>query len=141
VGEGGDEVSLAGFIADQRTCHRVPHAVSCRALGVSESWFYKWRNRRPTPAQARRAEVDEAVKRYFNASNGTYGGCPPIRVGSVVALAAIEPQVTISSSAWEPRETIIESCLLYLTQTQALIRNFPDGAADDSHCTSADPND
>ena len=41
VGEGGDEVSVARFIADQRTSHRVPHAVSCRLLGVSESWFYK----------------------------------------------------------------------------------------------------
>jgi len=66
-------VSLAGFIADQRTSHRVPHAVSCRALGVSESWFYKWHNRPPTPAQARRAEVDKAVKARFAASNGTYG--------------------------------------------------------------------
>ena len=42
VGEGGDAVSLAAFIADQRTSHDVPQAVSCRALGVSESWFYKW---------------------------------------------------------------------------------------------------
>ena len=41
-GEGGDEVSVARFIADQRASHRVPHALSCRLLGVSESWFYKW---------------------------------------------------------------------------------------------------
>ena len=39
VGEGGDEVSLAGFIADQRTDHGVPHALTCRALQVSQSWF------------------------------------------------------------------------------------------------------
>jgi putative transposase len=45
VGEGGDEVSVARFIADQRTMHRVPHAVSCGILGVSLSWFYKWINR------------------------------------------------------------------------------------------------
>jgi hypothetical protein len=23
--------------------HRIPHATSCRALGVSQSWLYKWR--------------------------------------------------------------------------------------------------
>jgi hypothetical protein len=46
-------VSLAAFIADQRTSHQVPHAVACRALKVSESWFYKWNSRKhqqtPTP--------------------------------------------------------------------------------------------
>jgi putative transposase len=41
VGEGGDEVSVARFIADQRTFYRVPHAFSCRVLSVSPSWFYK----------------------------------------------------------------------------------------------------
>jgi hypothetical protein len=40
VGEGGDEVSVARFIADQRTHYRVPHTVACLLLGVSVSWFY-----------------------------------------------------------------------------------------------------
>jgi len=44
-GEGGDEVSVARFIADQRTFYRVPHAFTCRVLAVSEAWFYKWRDR------------------------------------------------------------------------------------------------
>jgi putative transposase len=66
-------VSLAAFIADQRTSHGVPQAVACRALGVSASWFYKWRDRPPTPAQVRRAELDAAVKRFFDASDSTYG--------------------------------------------------------------------
>jgi hypothetical protein len=34
-------VSVAAFIGSQRTKHGVPHAVTCRALGLSESWFYK----------------------------------------------------------------------------------------------------
>ena len=35
-------MSVAHFIAAQRTEHRVPHAKCCRWLGVSVSWFYKW---------------------------------------------------------------------------------------------------
>jgi transposase InsO family protein len=66
-------MSLAAFIASQRTDHRVPHALACRALDVSESWFYKWRNRPPTRRQRRRAELDAKVKAFFDASGGTYG--------------------------------------------------------------------
>jgi transposase InsO family protein len=69
-------VTVASFIAAQRTEHRVPHAVSCRALEVPESWFYKWRDRPPTPRQRRRAELDAAVKASFGDSGGnpgTYG--------------------------------------------------------------------
>lgn len=66
-------MTVASFVADQRTDHGVPHAVSCRALEVSESWFYKWRDRPPTPRQERRAALDEAVRAFFDASDGTYG--------------------------------------------------------------------
>jgi transposase InsO family protein len=66
-------VTVASFIAAQRTEHRVPHALSCRALEVPESWFYKWRDRQPTPRQARRAELDAAVKASFDDSGGTPG--------------------------------------------------------------------
>jgi putative transposase len=66
-------VSVASFVAAQRTEHGVPHALTCRALDLSESWFYKWRNRGPTPRQQRRAALDVAVKRCFDASGGTYG--------------------------------------------------------------------
>jgi transposase InsO family protein len=66
-------VSVAAFISSQRTDHEVPHAVTCRALGVSESWFYKWRDRQPTAAQTRRAELAEKIREIFDASGGTYG--------------------------------------------------------------------
>jgi transposase InsO family protein len=66
-------VSVAAFIVSQRAEHGVPHAVSCRALGVSESWFYKWRDRPLTPRQARRAELAEKIRELFDASGGTYG--------------------------------------------------------------------
>jgi putative transposase len=66
-------LSRAAFIADQKTCHGVPYAAACRALHVSESWFRKWHDRPPTPAEQRRAEVDQAVAAAFEASKGTYG--------------------------------------------------------------------
>ncbi|MDH3262322.1 MAG: IS3 family transposase [Acidimicrobiia bacterium] len=64
---------VASFIAAQRADHRVPHAKCCRWLGVSQSWFYKWRDRPPTPRQERRVELDAAVKASFDDSGGTPG--------------------------------------------------------------------
>ena len=61
----------AGFIAAQRTDHGVPHAVTCRALGVAESTFYKHLDRAPTPAQQRRASLDVEVADAFDKSDGT----------------------------------------------------------------------
>jgi transposase-like protein len=71
--EGDDEVSVARFIADQRTMHRVPHAVTCAILGVSISWFCKWLHREPTDRERRRAELDTRVRELFVASKRTYG--------------------------------------------------------------------
>jgi transposase InsO family protein len=66
-------MTVASFIASQRTEHGVSHALSCRALDVPESTFYKWRDRPPTPRQARRVELDAAVKASFDESGGTPG--------------------------------------------------------------------
>jgi putative transposase len=70
-------VSVAAFICSQKTDHDVDHATSCRALGVSQSWFYKWKNRigrtAPTAREQRRARLDGEIKRLFAASGGTYG--------------------------------------------------------------------
>lgn len=66
-------MTVASFIAAQRTDHGVAHAKTCRWLGVSESWFYKWNDREPTPAELRRAELDAAVKASFDDSGGTPG--------------------------------------------------------------------
>jgi transposase InsO family protein len=73
VGEGGDEVSVARFIADQRTNYRVPVAVCCAILGVSVGWFYKWVKAPVTAQQARRRELDSKVRELFEASGRTYG--------------------------------------------------------------------
>ena len=48
-------MSVARFIADQRTFYRVPHAVCCAILGIGTSWFYKWLDR-PERKQARAGE-------------------------------------------------------------------------------------
>lgn len=64
---------VAEFIASQRTGHGVPHAIACRALEVSQSWFYKWINHKPTARDLRRERLDEQIGRLFAASGGTYG--------------------------------------------------------------------
>lgn len=66
-------MSVAAFIASQRADHGVPHALTCRALEVSESWFYKWHERPPTARALRRRELDKAVAEVFEASEGRYG--------------------------------------------------------------------
>lgn len=64
-------MTVASFIASQRTDYGVAHAKCCRWLGVSESWFYKWNGRPPTARQQRRASLDAAVKASFDDSGGT----------------------------------------------------------------------
>jgi transposase-like protein len=73
LGQGGDEVSVAAFIGSQRIDHDVPRALSCRALGVSESWFYKWHDRAPTARRRRRRIASASSRVVFDASGGTYG--------------------------------------------------------------------
>ena len=40
---------------------------------MSLAWFYKWRDRPPTPRQRRRAEVDAAVRAMFDDAKGLHG--------------------------------------------------------------------
>jgi len=64
---------VATFIAAQRAEHQVPHATSCRALGVSQPWFYKWRHGDPSPQHARGEQLKVAIRRLFASHRGTYG--------------------------------------------------------------------
>ena len=66
-------MSVARFIADQRTFHRVPYVACCAILGVSVSWLYKWIDRPPTGRARRRGELDTEVRRLFEDSKRTYG--------------------------------------------------------------------
>ena len=64
---------MAALIAAQRAEHRIPHAVSCRALGVSQSWFYKWKSERLPPRARRRDRLKAEVARLFAEHEGKYG--------------------------------------------------------------------
>ena len=56
-----------------RTDLKIPYAVSCRALDMSESWFYKHKDRPPAPTVARRAALDRAIEVVFREQDGEYG--------------------------------------------------------------------
>ncbi len=82
-------MSVARFIADQRTFYRVPHTLTCALLGVSLAWFYKWRQRAAGPGAAhglhtrtdrRRDTIDRAVAVAVRKSKACTArrGCTPI---------------------------------------------------------------
>src|SRR5918912_96435 len=48
-------------------------ALACRALGVSQAWFYKGAHGDPSAQHARRAQVGIEVARLFAAHKGRYG--------------------------------------------------------------------
>ena len=64
---------MAAFIASQRDQHGVPQAVSCRALGVSQSWFYKWKAGELPPRAARRERLKAEIARLFAQREGRDG--------------------------------------------------------------------
>ena len=52
-------------------------AGGCRALGISQAWFYKWRHGGASLRRARRAALDAAVAWLFRRRSGR-DGSPPI---------------------------------------------------------------
>lgn len=64
---------MAGFIAAQGAEYGVPHAVACRALGVSQAWFYKWRHGDGSPRRARRRALAALIAALFARHRGSYG--------------------------------------------------------------------
>jgi putative transposase len=66
-------VSLATLIAAQRDEHGIPCAVACRALGVSQAWFYKWRHGDGSLRRKRRAALAALIGYLFAAHHGSYG--------------------------------------------------------------------
>jgi transposase InsO family protein len=70
---------MAAFIAAQRARYGIPYAVACRALGVSQAWFYKWRHGDVSLRRAHRKAVDAAVAYEFARRQGR-DGSPPITI-------------------------------------------------------------
>lgn len=94
-------MSVARFIADQRTYWKVPVAVCCALLGVSVSWFYKsWPRTRHvgphTPQATRRVEVDRAVTDAFTTARGLHGS--PRLVHDLREAGWIVSQKTVADS-------------------------------------------
>ena len=78
LGERRDgQVAVAAFIAAQRDDRRIRNTVACRALGVSQSWFYKWAGHARAgtlpPRAARRARLAAEVRRLFEVCEGKRG--------------------------------------------------------------------
>ena len=66
-------MSLAGVIVAEGAQHHIPHATACRALGVSQAWFYKWRHGDTSCRRARREQLSIEIRRLFAAHRGRYG--------------------------------------------------------------------
>ena len=64
---------MAVFIAAQRAQYGIPQAVSCRALGVSQSWFYKWKDGDRSPRHRRRERLKTEIARLFAQRKGKDG--------------------------------------------------------------------
>jgi putative transposase len=118
-------LSRAAFIAGQKTSYGVPYAVACRALGVSQSWFFKWHHRPPTAGQQRRAAVDAAVKAAFEASGGTYGS-PRIHAGLVAAGWRISEKTVAKSMARQRLAGRVRKRRKGLTRPDKRKQPFPD---------------
>lgn len=66
-------MSLATVIATQRAQYGIAYATSCRALGVSQAWFYKWHKGDQSAQRKRRAALAATIDYLFHKHKGTYG--------------------------------------------------------------------
>ncbi|MGH3163785.1 MAG: IS3 family transposase [Streptosporangiaceae bacterium] len=64
---------MAALIAAQRAERGIPLAASCRAVGVSRSWYYKWSGRGLPPRAVRREQLKAEVRRLFGLHGGKRG--------------------------------------------------------------------
>ena len=81
---------MAAFIAAQRARYGIPYAVACRALGVSQSWFYKWRHADVSVRRARRRQLADEIRRLFERHQGRYGA-PRITADLIEAGWKVSP--------------------------------------------------
>jgi putative transposase len=53
---------------------RLPVQVACLVVGVSESGYYEWRGRAPSPRAVRHAWLTDLIRQVHIESRGIYGG-------------------------------------------------------------------
>ena len=78
--------------------HGVPVAVSCRALGVSQAWFFKWRKGDRSPRRKRRAALAATIAYLFAKHKATYGS-PRISAAMMAPSAKIDTCVDSASGS------------------------------------------
>jgi putative transposase len=113
------------MIASQKAEHGVPHAISCRALGVSRAWFCKWHDRPPTRRQQRQAELDAAVARVFAQHRGRYGS-PRVHAELVDNGWRVSVNTVAASMARQGLQARPKRRRRGLTRADKRARKFPD---------------
>ena len=118
-------MSVARFIADQRTLHRVPHTTVCALLGVSPAWFYKWMHRADGPdaasglhtgADRRRAAVAHGVTSYSVVEMsapprlGAMAGLPRGLVNTKTSSCAHQDGVALRASSVASPASVTSGC-------------------------------
>jgi hypothetical protein len=125
--DGSEEVAESErVIASQKAEHRVPHGISCRALGVSRSWLYKWRDRPPTRRQRRQAELDAAVAGVFARHEGR-DGSPRVHADLLDEGWRVSVNTVAASMSRQGLQTRQERRRRGLTRADKRARTFPAG--------------
>lgn len=86
-------MTVARFIANQRTTYRVPQSFTCAVSGVSVSWFSKW--------IARAADIDGLPTRYRHSRRAAGCGEGPILIAAHASAASGCREAFFSYSEWE----------------------------------------
>lgn len=114
-------MSVARFIDDQRTNHRVPHTLTCLLLGGSLAWFYEWHARATGPSAANGVHTNR--DRPERSEKCLY----PVPVSLQSVLDMISPR-----SNWARR---LHALLSDRPRMNLVGMGVPDGWADDKFWT------
>ena len=96
-----------------------------RALGLSESWFYKWLSYEPSERDERRERLDVAVKASFRASEGNYGS-PRVREDLVEDGWKVSPKTVAASMRRQGLVARLKRTRRSLTRPDAAADPVPD---------------
>jgi putative transposase len=115
----------------------VPHAVVCRVVGVSGSWFYQWHHRVLTPTQQRRAGLDAAVVEALTESRGVHGS-PRIHADVWDAGWRVSEKLVAASMARQGLVAWSRKRWKGLTRPDKWVVPFPEAGAAGLHRSSTE---